>query len=118
MRIVGMAGIIVGACSGVFSTVNLVYVAGLPGLAGTIGIAVMLVAILVSLLSIATGVWTLRAAQSFQRVVDTREADIHHLMSAMRELDKVYFVQMIFAAATLIFVALGLVSLFFRASGG
>jgi hypothetical protein len=42
------------------------------------------------LLYLLIGVWTQGASRSFQRIVDTTGRDIHHLMAAVSELNKMY----------------------------
>ncbi len=59
------------------------------------------------------GVWTNKAASSFQLMVDTQGNDIENLMGALGELRKLYTLQYWLLILTLIFMALGLVLLIF-----
>jgi len=55
------------------------------------------------------GFWTLKAAKSFQLIVDTEGRDIENLMGALGELRKLYGLQYWILIIALIFVAIGLV---------
>lgn len=55
------------------------------------------------------GVWTNKAASSFQLMVDTQGNDIENLMGALGELRKLYTLQYWLLILTLIFIVLGLV---------
>jgi hypothetical protein len=54
-------------------------------------------------LPVLVGIWTFRAATHFQRIVDTKGGDIDHLMRALRELRRLYLLQVgLFALALLL----------------
>jgi hypothetical protein len=55
------------------------------------------------------GFWTIKAAKSFQLIVDTEGKDIENLMGALGELRKLYGLQYWILIIALIFVAIGLV---------
>lgn len=55
------------------------------------------------------GFWTLKAAQSFQLIVDTEGRDIENLMGALGELRKLYGLQYWVIIITLIFIVIGLI---------
>jgi len=55
------------------------------------------------------GFWTMRAAQSFQLIVDTEGRDIENLMGALGELRKLYGLQYWILIIALIFVVIGLI---------
>lgn len=55
------------------------------------------------------GVWTNKAASSFQLMVDTQGNDIENLMGALGELRKLYTLQYWLLILTLVFMVLGLV---------
>ena len=59
------------------------------------------------------GVWTNKAASSFQLMVNTQGNDIENLMGALGELRKLYTLQYWLLILTLIFMALGLILLIF-----
>lgn len=59
------------------------------------------------------GVWTNKAASSFQLMVDTQGNDIENLMGALGELRKLYTLQYWLLIVTLIFMVLGLVLVIF-----
>lgn len=59
------------------------------------------------------GVWTNKAASSFQLMVDTQGNDIENLMGALGELRKLYTLQYWLLILTLIFMVLGLVLVIF-----
>lgn len=55
------------------------------------------------------GVWTNKAASSFQLMVDTQGNDIENLMGALGELRKLYTLQYWLLILTLVFMVIGLV---------
>lgn len=64
-------------------------------------VAAVLVAIVA--LPVLVGIWTFRAAAHFRSIVDTKGADIDHLMRALGELQKLYMLQVgLFALALLL----------------
>ena len=89
----------------------LVVIAGLFTLArGGIG------NLIYGIIQIFIGVWTNKAASSFQRIVSTQGNDIENLMSALGELKKLYFLQYWLLIVALVFLALGIVlGVFFSA---
>jgi hypothetical protein len=60
------------------------------------------VAVIGQILAVATyaavSVWTFNAGNAFQAIVDTRGSDLSHLMVALKAVDRVYFVHVIFLA--------------------
>lgn len=60
-------------------------------------------------IQIIIGLWTQKAAFSFQRIVDTEGNDIENLMGALGELRKLYTLQYWLYIIALIFVAIALV---------
>lgn len=57
-------------------------------------------------ISIVTGVWTIKAASSFQKIVDTQGNDIENLLGALGELRKLYSLQYWLLIIASIFIAL------------
>jgi hypothetical protein len=55
------------------------------------------------------GFWTIKAAKSFQLIVDTEGRDIENLMGALGELRKLYGFQYWILIIAIIFVVIGLV---------
>lgn len=55
------------------------------------------------------GIWTIKAASSFKKIVDTRDNDIVNLMGALGELRKLYGLQYWLFIIGLIFIAFALV---------
>ncbi len=85
MKFVGIAGVILGALAALGGLLALL--GARPGefLKDAIeGTAWLLI-----------GLWTLSASRAVMRIVDTQGSDITNLMTAMRELKKVYRFQMI-----------------------
>jgi hypothetical protein len=57
------------------------------------------------LVEIVLGVWTRRAADSFQKIVDTKGRDISHLMDALVDLLKMYRLQYTLLVIALVLLA-------------
>ena len=55
------------------------------------------------------GLWTSKAASSFQRIVDTQGSDMENLMGALGELRKLYTLQYWLILIAVIFVAIALI---------
>lgn len=55
------------------------------------------------------GIWTIKAASSFKKIVDTKDNDIVNLMGALGELRKLYGLQYWLFIIGLVFIALALV---------
>lgn len=55
------------------------------------------------------GIWTIKAASSFKKIVDTKDNDIVNLMGALGELRKLYGLQYWLFIIGLIFIVLALV---------
>lgn len=117
MRFVGSVGLGGGALATLYSLVTLFQTSSLPGAIAGVASLVTVVGLAVSIVSMLTALWTLRAAQSFRNVVDTRQTDVHHLMVALGQLDRVYLVQTVLAGLTLFFFALGLMRAALDAAG-
>ncbi|MFB2976168.1 hypothetical protein [Microseira sp. BLCC-F43] len=60
-------------------------------------------------IQIIIGLWTQKAAFSFQRIVDTQGNDIENLMAALGEMRKLYTLQYWLYIIALFFVAIALV---------
>ncbi|MBW2459603.1 MAG: hypothetical protein JRI68_34230 [Deltaproteobacteria bacterium] len=70
-------------------------------------------------LPIVVGLWTFRAATHFKRIVDTRGADIDHLMRALGELRKLYLLQVgLFALSLILGIVLYVVGADVQPPGG
>ena len=65
--------------------------------------------LILGVVQVIIGIWTNKAATSFQRIVDTRGNDIENLMGALGELRKLYVLQYWLLIITLIFEIIGLV---------
>lgn len=64
--------------------------------------------IISGVVQIIIGVWTKKAASSFNRIVDTQGNDIENLMGALGELRKLYTLQYWLLIISLVFLAIGL----------
>jgi hypothetical protein len=60
-------------------------------------------------IAIIIGIWTVKAASSFKKIVDTTHNDIENLMGALGELRKLYGLQYWLLIMGLIFIAVALV---------
>jgi len=60
------------------------------------------------IIGISIGIWTNKAAGAFKQIVQTRGNDISNLMSALRELRKLYTLQYWLWIVGLVFIALGI----------
>lgn len=65
--------------------------------------------IVYGVIQIIIGLWTQRAAFSFQRIVDTQGNDMENLMGALGELRKLYTLQYWLYIIALVFVAIAVV---------
>jgi len=65
--------------------------------------------IIVGVVNIIIGIWTNKAASSFQRIVDTQGNDMENLMGALGELRKLYNLQYWLLIIALILIAIGFV---------
>jgi hypothetical protein len=108
MRFVGMVGMAGGLMASAFALVNMSKAASAPAGLGGMVLLVFGLGLLVSVVSFLSALWTFRAAVSFQTVAETTHNDVHHLMGALKQLDKVYVVQCISAAVTLFFFLFGI----------
>ncbi|MCB1190003.1 MAG: hypothetical protein H7A23_12730 [Leptospiraceae bacterium] len=59
------------------------------------------------------GAWTIRAAKSFQLVVDTQGNDIQYLMDALKELKKLFTLQFYLYPIVLTIVCLSAITLYY-----
>lgn len=80
MKFVGIAQIVFGLVRAVGGAVQ----GGAGNIAGGIVSAIVIALI---------GIWTVRAASSVQKIVDTEGSDVSHLMDAVGELTKLYSLQ-------------------------
>jgi sulfite exporter TauE/SafE len=64
------------------------------------------VTIFMGALYIIIGIWTIRAADSFKKIVDTAESDISYLMNALNELKKLYTLQYVLMIIAIIFMGI------------
>ena len=55
------------------------------------------------------GIWTLSAAKSFRRIVDTQGNDIEHLMEAVGNLRKLYTLQMVLVIVAIVLMVIGII---------
>lgn len=55
------------------------------------------------------GIWTIKAASSFKKIVDTRDNDIVNLMGALGELRKLYGLQYWLFIIGLVFIVIAIV---------
>ena len=51
------------------------------------------ISIFKGVISIIVGIWTMRASESFQKIVDTTGSDITNLLNALSEMKKLYTLQ-------------------------
>lgn len=65
--------------------------------------------LILGVVQVIIGIWTNKAATSFQRIVDTRGNDIENLMGALGELRKLYVLQYWLLIIALVFLIIGLV---------
>lgn len=93
MKFVGIAQIVLAGVRGVGGFVQ--------GGAGNIVGGLVTAAVFVFI-----GIWTVRAANSVQKIVDTQGSDVSHLMDAVGELTKLYSLQRL-----LIIIAIALLGL-------
>lgn len=75
--------------------------------------------IIQGIVQLIVGIWTAKAATSFQLIVKTQGSDIENLMSALGELRKLYTLQYWVFIIALILIAIGIVAaLIFRPTLG
>ena len=65
--------------------------------------------IVAGVVQIFIGIWTNKAASSFNRIVSTQGNDIENLMGALGELRKLYVLQYWLLIVTIVFVVIGIV---------
>ena len=96
MRFVAYVLIALGVIEGISAIINLFQ-----------GNFASFVDLIVGIVQIVIGVWTLKAGNSFQLVVKTEGRDIENLMGALGELRKLYGLQYWLFLIALIFIILG-----------
>ena len=96
MRFVAYVLIALGVIEGISATINLFQ-----------GNFASFVDLIVGIVQIVIGVWTLKAGNSFQLVVKTEGRDIENLMGALGELRKLYGLQYWLFLIALIFIIIG-----------
>lgn len=101
MNFVGIL-MIIGAVLSLISGVVVLFMSASQGI-------VDFSSIIQGVLLLFVGLWTRNAARAFRRVVNTTGTDIENLMSALRELRKLYTLQYWLVLIALIFLAIGLV---------
>jgi hypothetical protein len=70
-------------------------------------------------IAIIIGIWTVKAASSFKKIVDTKGNDIELLMGALSELRKLYSLEYWLLIIGLVFIAIALVlTIIFSIIGG
>ncbi len=69
-----------------------------------------IVTIFMGALYIIIGIWTIKAADSFKKIVDTAESDISYLMNALNELKKLYTLQYVLVIIAIIFVGIAILA--------
>lgn len=65
-------------------------------------------------LYIIIGLWTIRAADSFKKIVDTAQSDISYLMNALNELKKLYTLQYVLVIIAIIFLGIVILAAIIR----
>jgi len=70
--------------------------------------------IFMAALYIIIGIWTIRAADSFKKIVETEASDISYLMNALNELKKLYTLQYVLMIIAIIFVGIAILAGIFR----
>jgi sulfite exporter TauE/SafE len=73
-----------------------------------------IITIFMAALYIIIGIWTIKAADSFKKIVDTAESDISYLMNALNELKKLYTLQYVLMIIAIIFVGIAFLAGIFR----
>ncbi len=108
MGVVGFLGL-AGAVLGVVVMIAMVGdISKMPFGAASVLTWILAVAAVFLAVGMLTALWTLYAARSFRSIVDTRGKDLDHLMSALRDLDKLYALQVLFGALGLLLVLLAM----------
>ena len=73
-----------------------------------------IITIFMAALYIIIGIWTIKAADSFKKIVDTAESDVSYLMNALNELKKLYTLQYVLMIIAIIFVGIAFLAGIFR----
>jgi hypothetical protein len=91
-----------------FVAIFFIVLGGIAAIAGLFSMPQGIVTIFMAAFYILIGIWTIKAANSFKKIVDTAESDISYLMNALSELKKLYTLQYVLVIIAIIFLAVAM----------
>lgn len=93
-----------------FVAIFMIVLGAISAISGIATLPQGIVYIFMAAFYILIGIWTIKAANSFRQIVETKESDISYLMNALNELKKLYTLQYVLVIIAIVFIAIAVIA--------